>query len=261
MNKQFVPLNQSVDLNIDYIDLNKYLVKFSKEICELNTTIAERDKVVGLCLDLIAEINNCRKKSANDNNVNKVCDEIHTHTTDQLNNINSKYKRDKIMKMSRMYVEPVEMSSGFDFVTKIDKNSGESIRSTIQRTFQYVSPLKTLKALFSDEEFVGIYMNFNQNDKHKCKEGVFERFCCGHIYQSNDFFKSNPLALQLKLFVDDFEPCDALKSKAGKHKTTAYYMQINNLPQRHLSKVNSIYLVALSDASDAKVNMPIQTMS
>lgn len=249
MNIQFVPLNQ---INVDYIDLNKYLAKFSKEISELKTTIAERDKVVKLCVDLIIEVNNCRKKSATTLNMNKICDEIHMHTISELNNINSKYKRDKIMKKSFMYVEPVEMSSGFEFVKKIDKKSGESIRTTIQRTFQYVSPLKTLKALFGDEKFVEMYIKFNQNDNHKCTEGVFDRFCCGHIYQNSNFFKSNPLALQLKFFVDDFEPCDALKSKAGKHKTTAYYMQINNLPQKYLYKVNSIYLVALCDASDAK---------
>lgn len=56
----------------------------------------------------------------------------------------------------------------------------------------------------------------------------------------------------MKIFVDDFEPCDALKTKRGLHKTTAYYMQINNLPSKYLSRLSSIHLVALCDASDSK---------
>lgn len=60
------------------------------------------------------------------------------------------------------------------------------------------------------------------------------------------------MAIQLKLFIDDFEPCAALKSRVGKHKTTGIYVQINNMPQQYLSKVNNIYLLALCDASDAK---------
>lgn len=109
-----------------------------------------------------------------------------------------------------------------------------------------------MTALFYDEKFEDLYLNFNTND-HQCKEGQYERFCCGSVYKQSDFFQANPMAIQLKLFVDDDEPCSALKSKTGKHKISAYYFQINNLPQKFLCKVNSIYLVALCDSSDSKI--------
>lgn len=54
------------------------------------------------------------------------------------------------------------------------------------------------------------------------------------------------------MFFDDFEPCDALKSKAGKYKITAIYMQINNMPPEISSKLHNIHLVALCNSTDAK---------
>lgn len=95
-------------------------------------------------------------------------------------------------------------------------------------------------------------MNYNKHKHHDCVDGTYQSICCGETYKSNEFFQSNPLAIQIKLFTDDFEPCDPLKSKAGVHKITAFYFQINNLPLSLLSKTNNIYLVALSDASDSK---------
>ncbi|XP_055308672.1 uncharacterized protein LOC129572687 [Sitodiplosis mosellana] len=97
-----------------------------------------------------------------------------------------------------------------------------------------------------------MYVNFNTTSDHQCEEGLYKRFCCGDVYKKSDFFEANPMAVQLKLFTDDVEPCSALKSKAGKHKVCAFYLQIDNLPPKYLSKVNSIYLVALCDSSDSK---------
>lgn len=96
------------------------------------------------------------------------------------------------------------------------------------------------------------FTDFNKNDTHNCGQGAFQSFCCGDNYKKNVFFKSNPLAIQIKLFTDDFEPCDPLKSKVGVHKVTAFYFQIINLPSNLNSKIDSIHLVALSDASDSK---------
>lgn len=73
------------------------------------------------------------------------------------------------MKKSRLYVQPVEMSSGFQFATTIDKNTGEPIQSTFQRTFQYISPFEQLEALFNDQDFEKMYMEFNKSNDHQCK--------------------------------------------------------------------------------------------
>lgn len=55
-----------------------------------------------------------------------------------------------------------------------------------------------------------------------------------------------------QLAIDEFEPCSPLKTKTGLHKTCAIYMQVVNLPQRLLSKLENIYLVALCLSENLK---------
>lgn len=162
----FYPISRQ---EINFNNLNEYFVKFAKDLFEMNATNKQRDKIVRMCIDLISEVNVCCEKSLNDPDTNKVCEKIHAHASDQLQNIDSKYKRENIMKKSRLYVQPVEMSSGFQFATTIDKNTGEPIQSTFQRTFQYISPFEQLEALFNDQDFEKMYMKFNKSNDHQCK--------------------------------------------------------------------------------------------
>lgn len=249
MDKNFFPIGKSIK-NFDRLD--DFFRNYFKNVSTMNTTITQRDMFIKLTIEMFIEVNSFRKDKIQDISANKICEEIHGHVVDQLRSMDSKYKREQAIKHSDTYVEPVELSSGFEFKMKKDKNTGAILRTPIQSTFQYVNPIKQLEALFSDSSFEKLYVDYNTSNDHVCEENVFERFCCGNVYQNSQFFKTNPLALQLKLFVDEFEPCDALKTKAGKHKTNAYYFQINNLPTKFLSKVDSIYLVALCNASDSK---------
>lgn len=156
------------------------------------------------------------------------------------------------MKKSNKFVEPEERSTGYKFKRIFDENAGCTLLKTVQTTFQFVPITKTLTALFSDTSFENAYMNFNTGKNHACEQGAYVDFCCGSAFKTNEFFTLNPLAIQIRLFTDDFEPCDPLKSKAGAHKITAFYFQINNFPKNQLSKTENIHLVALSDASDSK---------
>lgn len=133
-----------------------------------------------------------------------------------------------------------------------DKESGISSRKYVQSTFQYVSINKQLESLFADAEFCQLYTEYNTIKKHACVEGTYRDFCCGSNYQRNDFFSSNPMAIQIQIFTDDFEPCDALKSRVGVHKMCAFYIQIRNLPKKLLSKLNNIFLIVLCKTDDLK---------
>lgn len=169
------------------------------------------------------------------------------------------------MASSNMFVQPEEKSTGYKFKHVYDEHAGCHISKPVQTTFQFIPISKTLTSLFSDSVFEDTYMTYNRNKEHICRERIYHNFCCGTIFKTSEFFKRNPLAIQIRLFTDDFEPCDPLKSKVGLHKTTAYYFQINNLPTNLLSKTGNIYLVALSDASDSKnelsdVNIVIETI-
>lgn len=153
------------------------------------------------------------------------------------------------------FVEPQERSAGFKIKRVYDEKVGCIISKSIPQTFQSVDISKTLETLFSLPDFEKVYIDYNTKKDHECVEGVYVDFCCGQAYKSNELFQSNPLAIQIKLFTDDFEPCNPLQSKAGVHKITAFYFQIMNLPSNLLSKINNIYLVALSDAGDSKNEM------
>lgn len=257
-----------VHQNVDYSSIEKYLTIYIREIVAMGLTMAQTDEIINLGSEMLSEIH-CFCKALTEkqpNDATKVYDNVFKHARLQLENVNTKYKRQKVMQSSIAYVEPEEKSSGFKWITETNKKTNQPHRNVIQSTFMYISIKKTLLSLFNNEDFEQLYLNYNRNCDHVCRENVYERFCCGDVYKQSDFFQSNPLAIQLKIFVDDVEPCDALKSKAGKHKITAFYMQINNLPSKYLSNLNSIYLLALCDASDLKndytnVNNVIETIT
>lgn len=161
------------------------------------------------------------------------------------------FSRLQLLSKSEKFVEPEEKSSGYVWKRVRDETTGKISSKPTQSIFQYVAISKTLTSLFSDSVFEQVYADYNATNKHQCTEGVYKHFCCGSTYKNQDIFQ-NPLTVQIRLFTDDFEPCDALKSKVGMHKITAYYFQINNMPSKYLSKLNSIYLVALCDANDRK---------
>lgn len=156
------------------------------------------------------------------------------------------------MKVSNKFVEPEERSTGYKFKRVYDESAKCCLLKTVQTTFQFIPITKTLTALFSDSSFENAYINFNTKKTHAGGENIYFDFCCGSVYKTSEFFAQNPMAIQIRLFTDDFEPCDPLKSKAGVHKMTAFYFQINNFPKNLLSKTENIYLAALSDASDSK---------
>lgn len=236
----------------NFLTLDSCFQKFRKNVFALHVNQNEKSEIVKSTSTLLEEVRQyvISAIEKQPNNARKIVEDSFVHINSNLSNINNVYKRDKIVKSLQTYVEPIEVSSGFKNALKKDKSSGKSIQSTAQSTFMFISPLKKLAILFSDEEYEQIYMNYNKN--HVCCDGVYERFCCGSIYKNNDFFQTNPLAIQVKLFFDDFEPCDALKSKAGKYKITAIYMQINNMPPEISSKLHNIHLVALCNSTDAK---------
>lgn len=252
---------------LDFTTMDIFFVEHMAKIARMNITTAQKDHIIKLNSAMLSKIHCFHKEIIGKypKDAGQFSDDIFTNSITHLNKYNSQYKRQKLLKDSKRFVEPVELSSGFKLCMVNDKKSGKSIRSTVQCTFQYVSLLKTLSALFSDGSFEKIYFDFNQNDDHNCMDGSFERFCCGEVFKRSNFFQTNPLAIQMKLFIDDFEPCAALKSRVGKHKTTGIYIQINNMPQKYLSRVDNIYLLALCDASDAKneytnVNNVIETI-
>lgn len=97
-----------------------------------------------------------------------------------------------------------------------------------------------------------MYLDYNNNEKHKCQEGLYKDVCCGSVFKSNELFKKYPNSLQLQIFTDGFEVCSALKPKTNLYGQVAIYFSILNLPHELAFNQNNIHLVAICNANDLK---------
>lgn len=128
---------------------------------------------------------------------------------------------------------------------KIVKNSDDHLKSR-------EICIGTLRKIFSIEHVKKLYLDYNLNQKHKCIPGTYTDFCCGQKYKANKLFADFPESLQLQLFVDGFEVCDGLKSKAGRHSQIAVYLAIRNMPPELSYNMDNIFLVALCNSTHLK---------
>lgn len=156
----------------NFLTLDSCFQKFRKNVFALHVNQNEKSEIVKSTSTLLEEVRQyvISAIEKQPNNARKIVEDSFVHINSNLSNINNVYKRDKIVKSLQTYVEPIELSSGFKNALKKDKSSGKSIQSTAQSTFMFISPLKKLAILFSDEEYEQIYMNYNKN--HVCCDGA-----------------------------------------------------------------------------------------
>lgn len=237
-----------------YAKFDEFFAIFRHELSAMNTTQKNTDKIYSLCENLVnntfalCQDNNgyscCEGKKESVSNVSK-------YIIGKLREQNSSSKRKKIAQSNPLYVSPIEVPIGLKWITKSDVGNEIPNYEIKQTTFQFVSIRRTIEARFHDDKFKEMYFNYNENVKHECHESIFHDFCCGSIYKNHDIFDSKD-AVQIRLAIDEFEPCDALKSKTGIHKMCGVYFQIMNVPERYRSRLDNIYLVALVVVEDTK---------
>lgn len=196
----------------------------------------------------------CTKLNESDGNVcqSSAADTSTKYSLDKLKSIDSTFKLKSFIRKNPFYVAPEEVAIGLRWKKpQVNEETQIPDHQMKESTFQFVSPIKSLEAMFLDPDFTKCYINYNLNEKHKCVDGVYKDFCCGSVCRSKEIF-DNPLSLKIQLGSDDFEVCCALKSKSNIHKTCATYMQILNMPAEYRSKNNSMQLVALCNSAYLK---------
>ena len=142
------------------------------------------------------------------------------------------YKRREFMKKHFSVLEPEEHI--------LDKKEG--------KTFQYVpilpSLVQVLSKSFQENTFEG--ENKSENDFK------YQTFRDGSHYQKNEFFSAEENRVSLILYIDDFEVCNPLGTSRKKHKVTAVYWVLGNIPVQLRSTLTSIYLAILCKAEHTK---------
>lgn len=237
-----------------YENLRSFIGAWTNSVNSMKINIKEKVKVFDLVGELIETLNEINIEIFRD----LTTDTAPAHALLTTNNLvhseislyETAYKYNKKISSSSTYVHPIEKAIGNRFEMKRCPKSNVAVPRLIQSTFQFIPITKTVKSLFSNEEFRMMYLEHNSDQNHVCTEGIYRYFCCGSVYQNSELFKNDRYTLQIQLYTDDFEICNPLQSKAGVHKLCAVYFQIKNLPIKVQSKLNNIFLVCLCHSND-----------
>lgn len=233
-----------------FVDFYKH---FSADILLMHTTEKNLDTIFCAFEQLILNYELLLKNIAPDHLKSQLDGVFATGTKfviDKLKSHNSAKKRQKLLEKNECYVAPKDFGMALNWKSK--KKCGNDLidHELVQSTYQYVPMHGKIDSLFKNDYFHKSYFDFNENHKHNCTNDVYEGFCCGSIYKQHDIFE--PTTIQLQLGIDEFEPCNALKTKVGLHKMYAVYFQIINVDPRIKSKLGNIHLVALAKSIDLK---------
>lgn len=227
---------------------------FMKSVIQLGVnqkTMNQFYQIVETLLEQTKKLCNLNVDDSHANSIERmlaIMDSVLNHIT----KFDTTYKRKKFFESQPNYVKPVEYGIGTHWEQRRDRETRAVFPAHVQSTFTYMSIIQTLEYLFADDEFRKTYFDYNEKDKHKCQDNIYIDFCCGQKFKENKLFQEHPNSLQLQLFVDGFEICDALKTKANKHGQTGFYMAIRNLPTRFAYNSENIHTVALINSTDLK---------
>lgn len=158
----------------------------------------------------------------------------------------SEYYIIKNLKQKPNFVEPISKVIGSRIDMTYDRKIGRYIENTKICEFYYVPLKATLECLFKNQNFVSNFFDTN----HICKDGIYQKFCCGNMYKASQFHQRNPNAIRLQLYYDDFRLTNN-KSNVSV-KMGGVYFTIENVPRILNSHIDNIHLLALFHTIDLK---------
>jgi hypothetical protein len=246
--------NHFVTQDIRYKSFDDFFNELEADIYALNLRHKDMDSFYGFFEKLLSNSRSLIENLAGAECGNAVSQVVSTATNYVLKKLrarNTIEKRRALIQKNHKFVKPLERPISLKWNSSL--NAKESIVSykLIQTTFQWVSIERTLKSLFLDKDFAGMYFEYNAKTHHEHRQNAFEDFCCTETYRELDIFEGIN-TVQLQLGIDEFEVCDALKAKAGEQKLCGIYLEIRNLPAFCRTKINNIFLVAIIKMPDVK---------
>ncbi|XP_028322152.1 uncharacterized protein LOC114475494 isoform X2 [Gouania willdenowi] len=149
--------------------------------------------------------------------------------------LSTSYKRREYFKEHFSMVEPIEYI----------------LSAREKRSFQYVPILKSLHEVLKKKEIQDLLRHSSEADS-RSDTHFYKSFHDGIHFKNNTLLSENNPAISLILYVDDFEVCNPLGTSRKKHKITAVYWVLANVPPLLRSSLTSIYLAILCKADDVK---------
>ncbi|XP_029837844.2 uncharacterized protein LOC115321710 [Ixodes scapularis] len=106
-------------------------------------------------------------------------------------------------------------------------------------TMEYVPLCDLLTCILEHPTLSGDFNAYTKVDNHMCS--VFD----GSAFRDHAYFEGDHHKICLQLYTDEFEVCNPLGSKRGKHKMTAVYFSVLNFPARFRSALSGMHLALL----------------
>lgn len=150
-------------------------------------------------------------------------------------NLNTKFKFKKFIEQNFPYVAPKKYL--------LSPHSKES-------KYTYVPITDIIKTVFPKPGFQEIINKYQHQTHHP---DALYGTCDGSISKNSD---DDSLQLKIQLYVDEFELCNPIGAKRGKHKLTAAYFTIGNVPLRYRNQ-DMIFLCLLVPHRSLKLFDPL----
>ena len=152
--------------------------------------------------------------------------------TQKKGELSSHKRRQTFFKENFPYVEPLEV--------KLGNRDGQ------MRTYVYVPILQMLQALLSRSDILHQTVQMSE-----AEEDAYTGFSDGLYFRENVLFKEEN-ALAINLYHDDWETVNPLGTSRKKHKISAFYWILGNLPPKLRSTLKVIQLAIFAKTEDVK---------
>lgn len=127
------------------------------------------------------------------------------------------------------------------------------IDARAKRIFQHVPVLKSLSHSLQNKNVLQKAVESTETSKH----GVtlqYKSFHDGSYFKESSPVSGDEFRVSLILYVDDFEICNPLGTFHKKHKITAVYWVLGNIPSELWSELMSVHLAVFCQADDVKTH-------
>lgn len=153
-----------------------YMGTFVDKLTSFKLHHAVLDEIFVHTKQLLLQSTEVNKQLIRDNpqlEVEFILDSTNDFANSHIDSVVTRYKRKIHVAKSRYFVESKPVYIGGSYVNGV---------------IYFVSVLENLRCMFANKDFRREYFNYNEN--HRCKEGVYERYCCGQHFQENSFFQN-----------------------------------------------------------------------
>lgn len=236
--------------------MDEFLHNFATKVNRITNNEKQKDDFFNWCGDLIGKYSAFVKSlnQANSTAFNAI-DFAQNFVTQKLRQSNTAEKRQRQIETASSYVKPQEFALGTRWEMKRTKD-GPTLPQLVESTYQYIPIIDTLRALFENQHFRKMYLEYNK--KVTSNTGVYEDFRCGSVFKNNALYQKYPNSLQIKIMTDDFTVANPLGPRSSTHKLCGMYFLVENLPKEYLSRVENIFVISLSHSNDLKTQFAVQ---